>query len=116
MKPETPNHQESEFLKTLESRMSAHLFKPGITIGELLRHIFMSRTDLHRKLKRETGLSATAYIRRQRLHHARKLLEEQPQLPVSEVAQKVGFESQSYFAKQFKKLFGCCPKEVKGGC
>lgn len=113
MKPETPNHQDSEFLSTLESRLSAHLFKPGITISELLRHVFMSRTDLHRKLKRETGLSATAYIRRQRLHHARKLLEEQPQLPVSEVAEKVGFGSQSYFAKQFKKLFGCCPKDVK---
>ncbi len=113
MNPTTPNHQESEFLSTLKSRLSAHLFKPGITIGELLRHIFMSRTDLHRKLKRETGWSATEYIRRQRLHHARKLLEEQPQLPVSEVAEKVGFGSQSYFSKQFKKLFGCCPKEVK---
>ena len=98
----------------LEDRLAPHLSDPGLTVGKVLRIVFMSRSNLHRRLKEQTGLSATAYIRRQRLHHAKKLLEEQPQLPVSEVAQKVGFGSQSYFAKQFKKLFGCCPKEVRG--
>jgi AraC-like DNA-binding protein len=34
-------------------------------------------------------------------------------LPVNEVAQQTGFESQFYFAVRFKKLTGCTPSEFR---
>lgn len=107
------NHskKENEFLKQLDERLGDRLFDPKLNVTKMLRLVFMSRTDLHRKLKREADLSATEYLRQRRLKKAKQLLTERPDLHIGRVALEVGFSSQSYFARKFKEAFGVRPKE-----
>lgn len=113
MNPDHQHQSQSEFISQINHRIGDRLFDPGLTVKKILRLVFMSRTDFHRKLKRETGLSATAYIRKERLNKAKTLLKENPGIPVGKVAHAVGFNNGSYFSKKFKELFGCEPGELK---
>lgn len=112
MKPSTPSDQYSlhdAFLQNFNNQIEKHLSDSSLCVKKLLRLIGMSRTDLHRKLSRATGMSATQYVRHIRLQHAAILLKEQPHWSIYQIALEVGFESQSYFTKKFKEHFGICP-------
>lgn len=77
----------------------------------------MDRTVLYKKLQSITGLPPSDFIRSIRLKRAAFLLLN-GQLPVNEVADKVGFSSAKYFGKYFRETFGVPPsqyaKTVKG--
>lgn len=105
-----PAHiSEPSFLHNLNSQIEGHISDETLTVHRLLRLIAMSRTNLHRKLTRSVGMSATEYIRHVRLHRAATLLLENRDWTVYRVALEVGFNSQSYFTKRFREVFGICP-------
>ncbi len=68
----------------------------------------MSRSTFYRKFKALTGVSAADYLRKIRLHKAAGYLQ-QEDIPVSLVAERVGFQSVSHFRKCFKEEFGETP-------
>ena len=102
-------HSEPSFLHNLNAQIEGHISDEKLTVHRLLRLIAMSRTNLHRKLTRSVGMSATEYIRYVRLHRAAELLLENRDWTIYCVALEVGFSSQSYFTKRFREVFGICP-------
>ena len=103
--------QESSFLNLVQTTLETHLSDENFGIAELCELLNISRTQLHRKLKKLTGLSTSHYIRSLRLEIAKSLLESS-QLNVSEVAFKVGFSSPTYFSKVFKIQYGRAPSDL----
>mgnify|MGYP003048688383 CR=1 FL=1 len=57
-----------------------------------------------------TGHTPTDFIRSIRLKRAAQLLQGS-QLPIVEIANRVGFSSPSYFSKCFREMFGMLPKQ-----
>jgi transcriptional regulator GlxA family with amidase domain len=55
------------------------------------------------------GVSPIAYLRRQRIERARRLLRE-TDLPVGAIALQVGFNDFSYFARTFREVVGVTPR------
>lgn len=80
-------------------------------VSELAAAMHMSRSNLLRKCKKQTQLSASQFIRQIRLEEAMELLKES-ELTVSEVSYRVGFGSTSYFIKCFREHYGHPPGEV----
>ena len=83
---------------------------PEYGVEELSRDLGMVRMSLYRKLQSITGNTPTDFIRSIRLKRAAQLLQGS-QLPIVEIANRVGFSSSSYFAKCFKEMFGVLPKQ-----
>lgn len=81
-------------------------------IQKLCKAIGLSRSQLHNKIKAETGLSTSIYVRSIRLKKARRLLE-QTELNISEVAYAVGFKDPSYFSRLFTEKFKVSPSSYK---
>ena len=81
-------------------------------IPQLCRAMRMSRTDLHRKIVRHTGISASIYVRDFRLQKAKTLLQ-LTDLPIGQIAYKSGFSDHCYFTKCFKKKYGVAPSEIR---
>lgn len=73
----------------------------------------MSRMQLHRKLTALTALSPNRFIHRVRLERAVELLQT-GELNVAQAAYRVGYGSQSYFAKVFQEHFRYAPAKLKG--
>jgi len=90
-----------------------HMDNSEYNVEQLSLDMGMSRMNLYRKLQAITGQTPTDFIRTIRLKRAAQLLRD-GKLNVSEVADRVGFSSSSYFTKCFKELFGVLPTQYHG--
>lgn len=89
---------------------NANLSNPDFNVEMLMTEIGISRTQLHRKMKEITGISAGGFIRNLRLQQAARLIKEKKQ-NITQIAYAVGFNSQTHFSSAFKKHFGMTPSE-----
>ena len=83
-------------------------------VSELAEAMNMSRSNLLRKIKKHTQLSASQYMRQVRLQKGMEMVS-QTSLTVSEISYQVGFGSTSYFIKCFREYYGYPPGEVGKG-
>ncbi|PHN08644.1 ATP-binding protein [Flavilitoribacter nigricans] len=110
--PEGLSDLDQAFLQTLNQLIENKLTEETFGIEQLVKASGVSRTQLFRKLKSLTGMSASEFIRDYRLRKAYQLLNED-HLTVSEVIHATGFNSRSYFYNAFKKKFGVAPSQLK---
>lgn len=90
--------------------INSNLSNPDFNVEMLMGEVGISRTQLHRKMKEITGISAGGFIRNIRLQQAARLIKEKKQ-NVTQIAYAVGFNSQTHFSSAFKKHFGMTPSE-----
>lgn len=83
-----------------------------ITSRDVAAQMSYSQSYFCRVFRENFSLSFQQYLCRYRLCKARMLLS-QNELPVGEVAARVGFNNLSYFARQFRALYGCTPKKFQ---
>lgn len=97
-------------LERIQSVLDVYLTESSFSTEDFAIQLGFSRMQLHRKLKALTGLSATEFLRSQRLKLAAQLLEKSD-ANVSEVCYRTGFNNLSYFAKCFKEVYGTSPSK-----
>ncbi|HYQ59396.1 MAG TPA: helix-turn-helix domain-containing protein [Draconibacterium sp.] len=105
------NTAEKNFLNQITQLVEENISNEQFGVSELADAVGMSRSNLLRKIKKITDLSASQFIRNVRLKYAEELLQE-GSYTVSEVSYKVGFGSPSYFIKCFRELYGYPPGEM----
>ena len=71
----------------------------------------MGASTLYNKIKATTGKTVVGFIMNIRLKEARRIMASNPDILISEVALRVGFNTPKYFSKCFKKEFGMFPRE-----
>jgi len=99
------------FVDQAESIILENISNEQFGVSELAEAMHTSRSNLLRKIKQQTKLSASLFIRQVRLEKSMEILG-QSSLTVSEVSYKVGFGSTSYFIKCFREYYGYPPGEV----
>jgi len=104
------NSSEANFLQRLKIVLNENITHQEFNNSQFCKAMQMSRTQLHRKLSANFGVSATEFIRTQRLKLAQELLKKSD-VTIAEIAYQVGFNTPSYFNKCFKEAFGCTPNE-----
>ena len=105
--------QRSLRLKPLFEYISRH-FADKLTVAEAAALVHMSQSQLMKNFKQVAGMSLVAYLNHVRLSHGARLLKETVH-SIAEIANEVGFADQSYFDRQFKRAFGCPPKNFRSG-
>ncbi|HEX5169907.1 MAG TPA: helix-turn-helix domain-containing protein [Cyclobacteriaceae bacterium] len=114
MDPEKEPTMDDRFLGQVEKVIEQNLANETFSVEDLSAEVGLSRSMLHRRLKKLTGKSASDLISETRLKRARRFLENNV-ATVSEIAYRVGFNSPSYFNKVFQKHYGISPGEVRKG-
>lgn len=84
----------------------------GWTVARLAMEATMSRSAFAARFREIVGESPITYLTRWRMQVAARLLVEQ-QLPLEEVARRVGYESNAAFSKSFKRISGTNPGEYR---
>jgi len=79
---------------------------------ELAKSVGLTHTRLSRGFRELYGTTVFDYLRHQRLEKGRLLLE-QDNMNIAEVAYAVGFSSPSHFARDFLRYYGTQPKLYK---
>ncbi|SDI52291.1 helix-turn-helix domain-containing protein [Pseudomonas panipatensis] len=81
----------------------------GIEVSALAQACALSRSDFTRKFKVSTGLSPHAWLRRQRVEKAKRLLM-QAHCTLAEIGLECGFFDQAHFCRTFSQLEGITPR------
>ncbi|SCY97043.1 response regulator [Flavobacterium caeni] len=104
------NTVDERFLDKLQQVIATELANADFSTDDFAKSVGMSRMQLHRKLKTLLGVSATEFLRNERLKVAAGLLRSK-NANVSEIAYAVGFNDLSYFSKCFKEHFKTTPTD-----
>ena len=86
-------------------------FKNDITIDEIAKFSSMSVPSLHKNFKKATSLAPMQFIKQLRLHNAHSLL--LSGYNASNAAFESGYTNSAQFSREFKRLFGISPKNLK---
>lgn len=90
--------------------MQTHLERPW-TVAGLAREVRLSRSTFAAVFRESVGTGPMAYLARLRMERAAALLTERRlELPLIAIAQWVGYEAPSAFARAFKHHFGLSPR------
>jgi len=104
------NKLDEEFLSKAFQVTEKNIDKPEFDTEQFAKEMFLSRSQLHRKLLAITGHTPGEFVRTFRLKKAASLILEK-RLSVTQIAFEVGFNSPSHFSKAFRQQFNCLPTE-----
>ncbi|MGO4107672.1 AraC family transcriptional regulator [Paenibacillus sp. YAF4_2] len=84
----------------------------NILITNVAKELNMSRSQCTKLFTKVYGMSPRQYLSRRKLMLAKELLVTS-YLPVSEIAERLGFQSASHFSRQFRRWTGHSPTAFK---
>lgn len=96
---------EAAFLTKVRHCILQHIDQEDFGVEELAEAVFLSRTQLFRKIKSLTGRSVAAFIHKVRIGRVKQLLTTS-ELTISEIAFQTGFSDPSYLRRVFLKETG----------
>ena len=103
------SHHYSPKVQRILSLLDAGIDGP-MTVNMLAEQVGLSRRELLRLLKRETGQSPSEILNMRRLERAKSLVQHS-HLPLAAIAQAVGFSSQSHLTLRYREMFTVTPAQ-----
>lgn len=103
---------EKSWIEKLDQIIEDNLDNPSFDSEWLCRESGISRSQLYRVLKEHSGLSPSLYFRKKRLIRAKVLLE-QADLKIAEIAYRLGIDSPQNFSKYFSQEYGLSPTDYR---
>jgi two-component system, response regulator YesN len=102
------------FVVLARNYIDKHYWNPDLCLEDAASELQISPGYLSRLMKRETGFSFVEYLNRVRVKKATLLMSD-PSAKAFEVAERVGYRSQHYFSRAFKKVTGSSPTDHRKG-
>ena len=81
-----------------------------ISSSQAAQALMVSVSHLGRTFKQVTGVTFERFVMKRRVDYAKRLLLD-PAYNVSQAAEKCGFSDPAYFARVFRQIAGCTPKQ-----
>ena len=105
---------ENPFVKKVREAIEENISNTDLTVEQLCKTVFMSHSQLHRKLDALTGCSPIKFIRIIRLNKAKEMLKNHAH-SIAAVAYGCGYNDPGYFTRVFKQEHGITPQEWRLG-
>lgn len=106
---------QNERIKTALLYMNQEYQNP-LRISRLAASLNISTDYFIRLFKTMMGLTPKQYLQNLRMQEAVSLMYREPDLPVSEIARRAGFDDVNYFSRCFKKMTGLTPTRYVKDC
>jgi AraC-like DNA-binding protein len=105
-------HRDTEKAAVLRF-IATHYTDPELDLDAVVTATGTNRKKVNDVLKSELGMTFTSYLNKLRLTEAARLLAENSETTVAEIALSVGYANISYFNRLFKEEYGCTPKAIR---
>ena len=107
------NPIDQKFLDTINRIVETNFDNPDFNINQLAGALNLSRSSLYAKFEALTGMKPNEYVILRKLKKASELLKNNPDMIISEIADRLGFGSPRYFSRCFKNQFGVSPADFR---
>jgi AraC-like DNA-binding protein len=84
-----------------------------VSVRMLARRLHVSERHLERVMRRDVGLPPIILARILRLQAALQVMRGVPCRPLGEVAVRAGYYDQSHMVREFRRLVGCSPSQLR---
>ena len=84
----------------------------NLTQEQMCEMVSISSSTLRRIFKKETGKTIYEFVNERKMQYAAHLLVTTIE-PISEISYQLGYESPSYFTKQFRENYGVSPQAYR---
>lgn len=98
-----------DFIHQLRLFIIQQMDNPNLSPNDLSAHFFISRTQIHRRLKAHLDISTGEFIQQIRMEKAKDLLQKTDK-KIIQIAYEVGYKDASYFSRVFNQQTGMSPK------
>ena len=88
-------------------------FASPCQVSDLAKLCNLSDSHFYVRFKRATGVTPIEYKNRLMISNAERLLLDEPDLPIEEVAGRMGFSSSTYFRRIFKQMSSYSPRDFR---
>lgn len=110
--PKTAPNQDNLRISQILAYMHEH-FSDNISLSDIAGEAGISERECLRCFQKTIQLSPIQYLLKYRVMQGAELLLKNPTDSISEIGSLCGFESQSHFAKMFKRFYNCSPREYR---
>ena len=112
---EEPDPANAAYRATLETWIEKEkpYLNPDFQLTDLRQVLPMNRSYLSRFIKSAYGRSFYQWVNDLRIEQAKRLMTEQPDLKIQDVAERCGFSSRSVFTQVFTRETGVAPSDWK---
>lgn len=86
-------------------------YRESVTMQSLSQEFGLVPNYLSALFKKEIGMTPVEYLMEYRIKEAKRLMDEQPNMLLKQIASEVGYSDQLYFSRVFKKMTGQSPSE-----
>lgn len=100
------------FMDKVRAIITKDIDNPDMGSTFIANKMNLSQRQLNRKIKSVTGIDTSSYIREVRISKAKEMLCNSD-IPVTEIGERCGFDSGSYFSKIFKQHTKLTPSEYR---
>ena len=109
-----PNKKKENYMELLRPRIakwveSKAYMREQFTIEELAAKLYTNKTYLSSFIREEYGMNFSGWIAHLRIEEAKRMMRENPDQKLIDVAFNVGFSSLAYFSSVFPKMEGVSP-------
>ena len=99
------------FIQRVDALIYSNIAHPNL-LQVLSDQLSLSKSQVYRKIKKQTGLSPSLYIRKIRLTIAHDWLQT-TDASVFEIAKRLGFKQVAYFSRCFSETYGVSPSGIR---
>ena len=103
--------QYSPFIQEAIRFIDSHL-EQELSLTVICEKLCLSHSYFSKKFKQETGRGYVSYVTMAKMEKARRMMED-PRNKANDVAKKLGYYDYSYFFQNFRRYFGCSPRQFK---
>ena len=105
------NNSKLQITSKIKKYMDDH-YSQQFTLAELAQEFHMHPVYMHRKFKKDVGMTPLQYLKQIRLSKAKAYLLT-TDLSVDDISERCGFCNSSYFIKVFKGQMACTPYQFR---
>lgn len=109
------NEQDQELIDRATAIIRKYFDDIDFDMNVLASELGIGRSKLYLRIKEITGLTPNELTLKIKLEEAMYLLNNQPNLNISEISYQLGFSSPRYFSKCFKSFYGVSPQNCRKG-
>ena len=102
----------TRFMERVDTIIAKNLSDENFSIDHLCKHLLLSYSHAYRKIKVETTLTPSMYLRQKRLDYDCQLMETTT-LSLTEIAFHSDFSTLSYFSQNFSENYEYSPSRYQ---